>query len=71
MFIRNCWYVIAWDHEIQADALFSRTVLNEPVLVYRLGGGGFVAMEDRCCHRLAPLSLGVARATACAAATTG
>ena len=24
MFIRNCWYVIAWDHEIGPDALFSR-----------------------------------------------
>ena len=58
MFIRNCWYVIAWDHEIVGDALFSRTVLNEPILVYRLADGGYVALEDRCCHRLAPLSVG-------------
>ena len=58
MFVRNCWYVIAWDHEIEADALFSRTVINEPILVYRLADGGIVAMEDRCCHRLAPLSAG-------------
>ncbi|MEO7337026.1 MAG: aromatic ring-hydroxylating dioxygenase subunit alpha [Caldimonas sp.] len=58
MFIRNCWYVIAWDHEIEGDAFFSRTVLKEPILVYRLAGGGYVALEDRCCHRLAPLSLG-------------
>ena len=35
-FIRNCWYVIAWDHEIADGALFARTVLNEPILVYRL-----------------------------------
>ena len=58
MFIRNCWYVIAWDHEIVGDALFSRTVLNEPILVYRRADGGYVALEDRCCHRLAPLSIG-------------
>ena len=58
MFLRNCWYVIAWDHEILADALFSRVVLDEPVLVYRLEDGRIVAMEDRCCHRLAPLSAG-------------
>lgn len=58
MFIRNCWYVIAWDHEIGQDALFSRTVLGEPILVYRTGGGTLVALEDRCCHRHAPLSAG-------------
>ncbi len=58
MFLRDCWYVIAWDHEIAADALFSRVVLNEPVLVYRLADGRIVALEDRCCHRLAPLSAG-------------
>jgi phenylpropionate dioxygenase-like ring-hydroxylating dioxygenase large terminal subunit len=58
MFIRNCWYVIAWDHEIGPEALFSRTVLGEPILVYRTSDGGLTAMEDRCCHRLAPLSAG-------------
>ena len=58
MFVRNCWYVIAWDHEIEADTLFSRTVINEPILVYRLADGAIVALEDRCCHRFAPLSAG-------------
>jgi vanillate O-demethylase monooxygenase subunit len=58
MWIRNCWYVIAWDHEIPDEGLFTRTVLNEPILVYRGADGDLVAMEDRCCHRLAPLSKG-------------
>ncbi len=58
MFIRNCWYVIAWDHDIGPDALFSRTVLDEPILLFRTGNGALAALEDRCCHRLAPLSLG-------------
>jgi vanillate O-demethylase monooxygenase subunit len=57
-FVRDCWYVIAWDHEIPVDGLFHRTVLNEPILVYRTADGGFAALQDRCCHRLAPLSKG-------------
>jgi phenylpropionate dioxygenase-like ring-hydroxylating dioxygenase large terminal subunit len=62
--LRECWYVIAWDHEIPpADAdgdvpLFRRVVLEEPILVYRLHDGGVAAIEDRCCHRHAPLSRG-------------
>ena len=58
MFIRNCWYVIAWDHEVPPDALFSRTVLGEAILLYRTTDGAVVALRDRCCHRLAPLSKG-------------
>ena len=58
MFIRNCWYVIAWHHEVGPQDLFSRTVLGEPILVYRTADGGLTAMQDRCCHRLAPLSAG-------------
>ena len=61
MWLRNCWYVIAWDHEIPpADSpqLFTRTVLGEPVLVYRTQAGDLIALEDRCCHRHAPLSVG-------------
>jgi len=57
-FIRNCWYMVAWDHEIAADGLFSRTVIGEPLLLYRKADGDIVALEDRCCHRLAPLSAG-------------
>jgi vanillate O-demethylase monooxygenase subunit len=58
MFLRNCWYVIAWDYEIPVDGLFARTVLNEPILVFRTADGGYAALEDRCCHRHAPLSKG-------------
>ena len=58
MFIRNCWYVIAWDHEVPADALFARTVVDQPVLLFRTADGSIVALEDRCCHRHAPLSKG-------------
>ena len=58
MFIRNCWYVVAWDHEVPADGLFARTVLGEPLLLFRTANGDITVLEDRCCHRLAPLSKG-------------
>ena len=61
MFVKNCWYVIAWDHEIPVDQangqIFTRTVLGEPIVVYR-SGTELVALADRCCHRGAPLSKG-------------
>ena len=58
MFVQNCWYVAAWDNELAEGALISRTIINEPVVIYRAGDGGLVAMADRCPHRSAPLSLG-------------
>ena len=58
MYIRNCWYVIAWDHEVPADGLFTRTVLDEAILLFRTTAGEIVGLRDRCCHRLAPLSKG-------------
>ncbi len=61
MWLRNCWYVIAWDHEIPNAAspeLFRRVALNEPLLIYRTSAGEIIALEDRCVHRHAPLSKG-------------
>jgi phenylpropionate dioxygenase-like ring-hydroxylating dioxygenase large terminal subunit len=58
MWVRNAWYVAAWSHEVADDGLLARTIMNEPLVLYRTGNGSVVSMEDRCCHRLAPLSLG-------------
>jgi len=58
MFIRNTWYVAAWEHEVGEDGLFARTVAGVPLVLYRRADGGIVVMEDRCCHRGAPLSIG-------------
>jgi vanillate O-demethylase monooxygenase subunit len=58
MFVRNCWYVAAWSHEVGPEALFARTLLNQPMVFYRLANGDIVAMDDRCSHRGAPLSQG-------------
>jgi len=58
MYVRNCWYVIAWDYELDARSAIARTILSEPIVLYRTSTGVPVAMEDRCCHRFAPLSKG-------------
>lgn len=57
-FLRNAWYVAAWDDEIESDTLFHRRILGEQVLFVREGGGAVRAMRDRCPHRFAPLHLG-------------
>lgn len=58
MFIRRCWYVAAWSHELAPGELIARTIINEPLVLYRTQDGEAVALEDRCCHRFAPLSAG-------------
>ena len=57
MFLRNSWYVAAWAREVSRTPL-ARTLLEEPVVLYRKGDGTPVALEDRCCHRHLPLSRG-------------
>lgn len=57
MFLRNAWYVAAASDEVK-DRPLARTLLNEPVVLSRDKGGNVFALEDRCCHRGAPLSLG-------------
>ncbi len=58
MFLRNCWYVAAWQHELDSSRLMARTLLNEPIVFYHHPKEGPVALADQCCHRLAPLSRG-------------
>jgi len=58
MFIKNTWYVAGWDKEVGPSELFARTIIGIPVLMYRGEDGKIVALEDRCCHRGAPLSIG-------------
>jgi len=57
-FLRNCWYVAAWDYELIDGKLLARTILDEPILLYKGESGRAVALDNRCCHRGAPLSLG-------------
>ncbi len=57
MFVRNAWYVAAWDHEVTRQ-MRRRILLDEPVVLFRKDDGTPVALEDRCCHRQAQLSMG-------------
>jgi phenylpropionate dioxygenase-like ring-hydroxylating dioxygenase large terminal subunit len=57
-FLKNCWYVSAWDHELLGDTLLSRTVCGQSLLLYRKNDGTPVALDNKCCHRHAPLHLG-------------
>ncbi|MEO7405033.1 MAG: aromatic ring-hydroxylating dioxygenase subunit alpha [Burkholderiales bacterium] len=57
-FLRNCWYVAAWDHELVAGKLLERTILEQPLALYRGESGHAVALDNRCAHRGAKLSNG-------------
>ncbi len=57
-FLMNCWYVAAWDHELIDGKLLARTILDQPVLLYKGDSGRAVALDNRCCHRGAMLSKG-------------
>lgn len=57
-YLRNAWYVAAWDDEVEPDTLFHRRILGELVLLVREQDGTVRALRDRCPHRFAPLHLG-------------
>jgi phenylpropionate dioxygenase-like ring-hydroxylating dioxygenase large terminal subunit len=58
MFLRNCWYAAGWSRDFASEVLTPATILNEPIVIYRQTNGAAVALQDRCCHRFAPLSMG-------------
>jgi phenylpropionate dioxygenase-like ring-hydroxylating dioxygenase large terminal subunit len=58
MFLKNCWYVAAWDYELIDGKLLGRTILGEAVLLFKGDTDKVVALQDRCCHRGALLSMG-------------
>jgi vanillate O-demethylase monooxygenase subunit len=58
MFIRNSWYVAAFDDEF-GDKPLARTICGEAIVLYRKTDGQVAAMHDGCPHRLVPLSMGM------------
>ncbi len=58
MWVANAWYVAAWLHEIEPGCPHARTIIDQPIVLYRTAANELVALEDRCCHRFAPLSMG-------------
>jgi vanillate O-demethylase monooxygenase subunit len=57
VYIRNTWYIAAEPQELGEKPL-ARTILGKPTVLFRTASGRVAALEDRCPHRFAPLSLG-------------
>lgn len=51
------WYIAGFSWELQ-DKPLARTLLNKPLVLFRTGDGQVAALDDRCCHRELPLSMG-------------
>jgi phenylpropionate dioxygenase-like ring-hydroxylating dioxygenase large terminal subunit len=56
--VRNAWYVAGWSEDLPTAKPMAMSILGEPLVLFRTATGQVVALEDRCVHRLAPLSLG-------------
>ncbi len=56
-YVRNAWYVAGWGRDFGRE-IKRVTVLEDNIAVYRTTDGGLVGLEDRCPHRLLPLSKG-------------
>ena len=56
-YVMNAWYVAGWSSEF-VDDLRSITILEQNIVTFRSTSGQVVALEDRCPHRLLPLSKG-------------
>lgn len=53
----NRWWVAGFDWEL-TDKPLARTLLGHRLVLFRNPAGGVSALEDRCCHKDLPLSLG-------------
>jgi phenylpropionate dioxygenase-like ring-hydroxylating dioxygenase large terminal subunit len=56
--VRNAWHVASWSMDLEAGKPFAITIANDRIVIARTETGKLFALEDRCVHRLAPLSLG-------------
>jgi phenylpropionate dioxygenase-like ring-hydroxylating dioxygenase large terminal subunit len=55
--LRRCWHPVAYAHEV-GRAPCAVTLLDEPLALWRDGGGAAHAFRDVCVHRGTALSLG-------------
>ncbi|MHA6346110.1 aromatic ring-hydroxylating dioxygenase subunit alpha [Roseivivax sp. CAU 1761] len=56
-FVRNAWYVAGWSRDF-ADELAPIRICAQNLVLFRASDGRLAALEDRCPHRLLPLSKG-------------
>lgn len=55
------WYVAGFGSELTTQ-LLARTLLGQPIVFFRDETGNIAALEDKCCHRMLPLSDGLLEA---------
>lgn len=56
--LTEAWYCALYSNLLVEGGLQARTLLGQPMVLWRDTQGVIHAMEDRCPHRYAPLSLG-------------
>ncbi|SFV11574.1 aromatic ring-hydroxylating dioxygenase subunit alpha [Pseudoduganella namucuonensis] len=56
-YLKNQWYAAAFSDELSTTPL-QRTLLEEPMALFRGESGNAIALNDRCPHRFAPLHQG-------------
>ena len=56
-FVFDAWYVAGWSRNFQHE-LVPKTILEQNLVFFRQSNDKLVALEDRCPHRLLPLSKG-------------
>ena len=56
-FLFDAWYATVWSADLQ-DKPVPRLMLGTRVVIFRGANGEVAALEDRCAHRLVPLSCG-------------
>ncbi|MEP2642704.1 aromatic ring-hydroxylating dioxygenase subunit alpha [Roseobacter sp.] len=56
-FVKNSWYVAGWSKDFD-ETLTPLEITGQRLVVFRTSAGDIRALEDRCPHRLLPLSKG-------------
>jgi len=56
--IWDAWYVAGWIDTFEPGTIHARKILDKPLAMFRTTTGSLVALDDRCSHRGAPLSMG-------------
>ncbi len=56
-FVRNAWYVAGWSRDF-GEPLKALEITGQRLVMFREVSGAVKALEDRCPHRLLPLSKG-------------
>lgn len=57
-YLLNVWNVAGWSRDVEAGAVIERTLAELPLAIFRDPAGVVHALDARCPHRFAPLSLG-------------